>query len=87
MGREDDIEKLIAWAESQGWTVRTDGTGYRRFYTPSGDYVGMYPKTPSRPHRRLMDIKSKLKSNGLEIPPPTKAELRRRERQQRNEAE
>lgn len=82
MGREDDIEKLIGWAESQGWRVETDGKGYRRFHTPTGDYVGRYPKTPSNPRRRLLDLKTKLKRHGLEIPPPTRHEIRRRERRQ-----
>lgn len=47
MGREDDIDKLIDWAVSQGWSVTTDSKGYRRFYTPAGEYVVRYPKGKS----------------------------------------
>lgn len=87
MGREDELEGIIAWAESQGWRVIVDKKGYRRFYRPDGTFVIAYPATPSRPQRRLADLKVKLKHNGLEIPIPTKQELRRRARRQQKEAE
>ncbi|MGW9310683.1 hypothetical protein ACWGPQ_22010 [Saccharomonospora azurea] len=87
MGREDDIDKLIDWAVSQGWSVTTDSKGYRRFYTPAGEYVVRYPKTPSNPRGRLHDVKRALKANGLEVPPPSKTELRRRARQQGKEGQ
>jgi hypothetical protein len=81
----EDIDALIAWAEANQWTVRTDAKGYRRFYTPGGDYVVRYPATPSNPRRRLADGRTALKRNGLEMPPPSKAERRRRERANREE--
>ncbi|HEX7660898.1 MAG TPA: hypothetical protein VF444_15605 [Pseudonocardiaceae bacterium] len=80
MADEDDIEKLIAWAVANGWTIRVDNKGYRRFYEPNGEFVVKYPNTPSRSRRRYLDVKTALKRNGLEIPPPSKAELRRRAR-------
>lgn len=55
----DDIDKLIKWAQSQGWTVITDSKGYRRFYNRNGDYVVRYPAMPSNPRRRLDDVKVK----------------------------
>jgi hypothetical protein len=78
----DDIEKLIEWARSNGWDVCPDGKGYRRFYDPCGNYVVRYPNTPSNPRRRLLDVKTALKRNGLEIPPPSKVEQRRRTRKE-----
>lgn len=82
MGDTDDIDKLIDWARSQGWTVEPDSKGYRRFYDPNGEYVVRYPATPSNPRQRLHDVKNALKRKGLEIPPPSKAELRRRARKE-----
>jgi hypothetical protein len=32
----DDIDNLVVWVCLQGWEVRTDANGYRRFYTPAG---------------------------------------------------
>lgn len=78
----DDIDKLIAWAETNGWTVANDAKGYRRFYDPEGNYVVRYPATPSNPRRRLNDVRTALKRNGLEIPPPSKTEQRRRARKE-----
>ncbi|MDN5759433.1 MAG: hypothetical protein L0H59_13050 [Tomitella sp.] len=76
----DDIDKLITWARSQGWEVRRDSNGYRRFYRPDGSYVGYYPATPSNPQRRLRDIVTLLRANGLEWPAPSKKEQRSRRR-------
>jgi hypothetical protein len=58
----DDIDKLIKWARSQGWEVRIDASGYRRFYRPDGTYAGYYPATPSKPGRRLRDIITVLRA-------------------------
>ena len=74
----DDINKLIAWAKSQGWDVQSDADGYRRFYRPDGTYVVRYPATPSNPHRRLRDVIVEVRKHGLEWPRPSKAELRSR---------
>ncbi|MGH3906561.1 MAG: hypothetical protein ACRDTE_20625 [Pseudonocardiaceae bacterium] len=52
----DDIDKLDDWVCSQGWQVRTDASGYRRFYTPDGTYVTRYPATPSNPRRRYKEV-------------------------------
>ncbi|MDQ0376587.1 hypothetical protein [Amycolatopsis thermophila] len=82
MGREDELEKLIAWAESQGWTVKTDKKGYRHFYNPAGDWVVRHPATPGNPRRRLAEVQTALKRNGLEVPPPSRAEQRRRARKE-----
>lgn len=78
----DDIEKLIEWAHANGWSVIWDTKGYRRFYTPEGEYVVKYPATPSNPRRRLLDVKTALKRHGLEIPTPSKSEQRRRARRE-----
>lgn len=78
----DDIDGLIKWAEANGWKVPTDASGYRRFFDPDGVYIVKYPKTPSNPRQRLYDVKNALKRNGLEIPPPSKSELRRRARKE-----
>ena len=78
----DDIDGVIKWAESQGFEVRRDTKGYRRFYNRNGDYVGFYPATPSNKRRRLMDIVNALKKHGLEWPPPAKGELRARRRKE-----
>lgn len=81
----EEIDTLVDWALTNGWTVRTDAKGYRRFYTPYGYYVVRYPATPSNPRRRVADVRTALKRNGLEIPPPSKAELRRRARKGQQE--
>jgi hypothetical protein len=78
MNRE--IKDWAEWAESQGWTVVDDAKGYTRFYNTKGEYVANYPATPSRPHRRLMDLKVALKAAGLQIPPPSKKERRAQKR-------
>lgn len=72
----DDIDRLIDWARSQGWQVKPDTKGYRRFYAPGGDYVGYYPATPSNPRRRLADIVTAVRRAGLAWPPPSRKEQR-----------
>ena len=76
----EDIEKLIAWARSQGWEVRTDSNGYRRFYRPDGTYVVRYPNSPSNPRRRLRDVITAVRANGLPWPAPSKKERRAQRR-------
>jgi hypothetical protein len=76
----DDIDQLIKWASSQGWEVRTDSSGYRRFYRPDGTYVGYYPATPSNRRRRFRDIVTVLRTNGLQWPPASKKEQRAQRR-------
>lgn len=76
----DDIDKLIAWACSQGFTVEVDHSGYRRFYAPDRSYIGRYPATPSNPRRRLADIVTALRRVGLTWPPPSKKEQRAQRR-------
>lgn len=78
----EDIDKLIAWARSQGWDVRVDSDGYRRFYRPDGTYVGYYPATPSNPRRRLQGIVTAVRRNGLPWPTPSKKEQRARRRKE-----
>lgn len=70
------ITDIAKWARSQGWTVVDDSKGYTRFFNPRGEYVTHYPATPSRPHRRMADLKVSLKKAGLAIPPPSKKEQR-----------
>lgn len=76
----DDIDKLIDWAGSQGFEVRLDSRGYRRFYAADGTYVGYYPATPSNPRRRLADIVVALRRAGLPWPPPNKKDQRAQRR-------
>lgn len=76
----DDIDKLIAWAQSQGWNISTDANGYRRFYAPDGTYVVRYPATPSNPRRRLLDVVTATRRHGLTWPPPSKKEQRSQRR-------
>lgn len=78
----DDIDELIAWARSQGWTVSTDADGYRRFYTPGGTYVVRYPATPSNPRRRLLDVVTAVRRHGLPWPAPSKKEQRAQRRKE-----
>ena len=77
-----EIDKIIKWACSQGWTVRTDGNGYRRFYTPGGDYVVRYPATPGREGRRLAEVITAIRHHGLVWPAPSKGEQRAQRRQE-----
>ncbi len=78
----EDIDKLVEWACSQGWEIRVDSKGYRRFYRPDGAYVGYYPATPSNPRRRLADIIAAVRRNGLGWPPPSKKERRAQHRKE-----
>jgi hypothetical protein len=78
----EDIDKLIAWACSQGWTVTVDANGYRRFHTPDGTYVTYYPATPSNPRRRLLDVVTDVRRRGLTWPPPSKKEQRAQRRKE-----
>lgn len=71
-----DIKDIANWAESQGWRVEDDSKGYTRFFDPEENYIGYYPATPSRPNRRMADLKVALKKAGLQIPPPSKKEQR-----------
>jgi hypothetical protein len=75
-----DIKDIAEWARSQGWTVLDDTKGYSRFYDPQGNYVTYYPASPSRPNRRMADLKVDLKKAGLPIPPPSKKEQRSQRR-------
>lgn len=77
-----DVRGWADWARSQGWSVEDDAKGYTRFHDPEGRFVGYYPATPSRPSRRLADLKVALRKAGLEIPPPTKKERRARRRRE-----
>jgi hypothetical protein len=77
-----DLSALIKWAESQGWEVKIDTKGYRRFYDPEGNYVANYPATPGKAWRRMKELQLALKRAGLQIPPPSRREqreLRRRD--------
>jgi primase-polymerase (primpol)-like protein len=77
MGRMNRaIKKIAKWAQSQGWTVEDDASGYTRFYDPQGNYVARYPATPSNPRRRMAELEGKLNESGLQLPPPSKKEQR-----------
>lgn len=71
-----DIKKLAKWAESNGWAVVDDTKGYTRFHSPDGKFIAHYPATPRNPKRRMADLRTALKREGLQIPPPSKKELR-----------
>jgi len=79
----DDIDKVISWARSQGWTIAIDQNGYRRFYRPDGAYVVRYPATPSNARRRLAEVITALRGNGLPWPAPSKSEQRAQRRRER----
>ncbi len=78
----DDIDKLIKWAESQGWAIEVDASGYRRFYAPDGTYVVRYPKTPGRSRRRYLDVVTAVRKHGLPWPAPSRSELRAQRRKE-----
>ena len=78
----EEIDDVIAWARSQGWEVRTDNKGYRRFHRPDGTYVTSYPATPSRPSRRLADVVAALRRHGLPWPAPSRKEQRAQRRKE-----
>jgi hypothetical protein len=73
---DKDLEDIVKWARSQAWDVRTTDDGYVRFYTPAGQYAAQYPATPGRAYRRMKDLKTALRRNGLQVPPPSKKEQR-----------
>jgi len=75
-----EIGKIANWAARNQWTVRDDAKGYTHFYAPDGRHVAYYPATPSNPRRRMADLIGSLRANGLEWPPPSKAEQRSRRR-------
>lgn len=80
----DGVDDIVEWAQSQGWTVRRDTSGYARFYDPDGKYIVRYPATPSRSRRRRLDVLTAVKRAGLPWPMPSKKEqraLRRREQE------
>ena len=67
----DDIDKLIKWAQKNGWHVDTNPDGYKYFYPPgSTQWVVRHPNTPSRKGRRFTEVRLALKKHGLEWPPP-----------------
>jgi hypothetical protein len=78
----EDIDKLTKWAELQGWTVKIDASGYRRFYTPRGEYVVRYPATPKNERRRFFDVVTAVRRHGLPWPAPSKSELRAQQRKE-----
>lgn len=79
----EDIDKLIKWAEKQGWTVEVNSDGYKYFYPPGSDkWVSRHPNTPGRSQRRFTEVRLALKKHGLEWPPPSKSELRARRRKE-----
>jgi hypothetical protein len=71
-----DIAHIARWARRNGYRVEDDASGYTRFYDPTGNYIVRYPATPSNPRRRMADLVTSLKASGLQIPPPSKKELR-----------
>jgi len=70
------IRDIVRWAISQGWRVEDDSKGYTRFFNPAGEYITVYPATPSNPYRRLQTLLVKLKKAGLPWPAPSKKEQR-----------
>ena len=77
-----DLGEIVDWAKKSGWDVRTDAKGYTRFYNPKGAYVANYPATPSNAYRRMKDLTTALKREGLQIPPPSKKEQRSKRRKE-----
>lgn len=79
------VTDLAVWASSQGWQVYDDASGYTRFHTPDGTYIGRYPATPSNPRRRMTDLTVALKRAGLPVPPPSKKEQRSQRRKEQQD--
>mgnify|MGYP000393811219 CR=1 FL=1 len=73
----NDVKDIAEWARSQGWTVLDDTKGYSRFYDPQGNYVTYYPASPSRPNRRMADLKVDLKKAGKPDPEPNSMAIKR----------
>lgn len=82
-----DIKDWADWAVSQGWRVEDNEKGYTHFFDTDGNHVAFYPATPSRPNRRMADLKVALRKAGLEIPPPSKKEQRARRRRAEGQAQ
>ena len=78
----EDIDRVIAWARSQGWPVTTSTDGYRHFWTPDHQWVAKYPATPSNPRRRLTEVIVAIRKAGLEWPPPSRKVQRSRRRKE-----
>lgn len=73
-----DIREIAKWAITQGYRVEDTTKGYTRFFDANGNFVGRYPATPSNPGRRLQELTAALQRSGLELPPPSKKQLRSR---------
>jgi hypothetical protein len=65
---DEGVSDIVKWAESQGWTVDIDNTGYLRFYDPHGNYITYYPCTPKNPYRRRMDVLVRSRKLGCRGP-------------------
>jgi hypothetical protein len=78
----DGIDDIVEWAESQGWTIRNDTSGYRRFFDPDGNYIVRYPSTPGNPRRRRLDVLTAVKRAGLSWPVPSKKEQKAQRRKE-----
>ena len=44
----EDIDKLIAWAKANGWTVENSADGYRHFYAPAATSATTRPHPAGR---------------------------------------
>jgi hypothetical protein len=77
---DEGIADIVKWAESQGWSINPDNSGYLRFYDPQGNYITYYPSTPKNSYRRRMDVLVKVKKAGLPWPVPSKKEQRAQRR-------
>lgn len=60
--------------------MKLDNDGYRRSYTPDGEYVVHYPNSPSNKRRRLRDVVVEVRKHGLAWPVPSKKEQRAQRR-------
>jgi hypothetical protein len=78
----DDIDDLLAYAQSQGFIVEVDENGYRRIFTSAGDYITRYPATPGRKERRFREVVLALRKHGLVWPRPSRKELRSQRRKE-----
>lgn len=77
-----DIADFAKHARGNGWSVEDRSDGYTEFRDPSGTLIHIYPATPSRPNRRIADLKNALKRAGLAWPPPSKKEQRSQRRKE-----
>ena len=78
----EDIERLIRWAQLQGFRVEVTEKGYRHFYTRDGMWIVFYPATPGRSRRRYTDVLCALRQYGLVWPPPSTKEQRSQRRKE-----